>query len=400
MLAGKASRGELATIMHLTASPCFGGPERQMLGLGESLRPVYESIYVTFREEERCWDFVHESRRRGFTTAVLENDTPHLFAAYRELLSVLRQHHNAVVFCHGYKADLLGYVAARREGIPCVAVSRGWTGESARVKAYEYLDRRVLRWMDRVVCVSHAQAERVRKAGVPTEKIVVIRNAIDPSRFSATLDPKYRNRLEAMFETRPRFVVGAAGRLSPEKGFDVLIRAAALTIEPQYDVGFVVFGDGPQRAKLRRQVHAAGLTGRFVLSGFTHELDRYMPHFDLFVQSSHTEGLPNILLEAGAATVPVIATNVGGTSELILNGQTGMLVDPGNAELLAHSIQTLLKHDSWRADLGAAGRAHVSTEFTFEVQADKYRELFRSLALLEPSVDSVVTASLAPECIS
>src|SRR5262249_35089656 len=132
--------------------------------------------------------------------------------------------------CHGYKANLLGRPAARAAGVPAVAVSRGWTGESLRVRLYEWLDRRHPRWVGRVVCVSEAQAAKVRRAGVRPGRVVVIPNAVDPERFSDP-DPRYRDKLLRLFRGPVKRVVGAAGRLSPEKGFNYLVTAAARLVK-------------------------------------------------------------------------------------------------------------------------------------------------------------------------
>ena len=150
-------------IVHLTASTFFGGPERQMLGLASAL-PDDSSAFISFAEGGRCRSFLARVRRDGFEAIKLENDTPHLRAAARELASNLERLKADVLLCHGYKANILGRIAARRRAIPGVAVSRGWTGESLRVRAYETLDRLHLRWMDRVVAVSEAQAAEVAAA--------------------------------------------------------------------------------------------------------------------------------------------------------------------------------------------------------------------------------------------
>lgn len=369
-------------VLQLTASPCYGGPERQILELGKELARDHESVYATFREEERCWDFVDNARRQGFEVIALKHDTPQLVAAYRELKDLLKRLKISILICHGYKAGLVGRLAARSLGIPAVAVSRGWTGESFRVRVFEWFDRLNLRCMDHVVCVSWAQAEKLRQAGVSGHRITVIHNAVRVERFSAPRDPMWRQKLLSLFPTPPTYVIGAAGRLSPEKGFDILIEACrCLASDDRQDFGMILFGDGPLRERLQVQIDTAGLSDRVVLAGFTNSLDHYMRHFDVFVQSSHTEGLPNVLLEAAAAGIPVVATDVGGTRELVLDDQTGILIPPGSSVILADSIRTLLDDDSRRAKIGAAASAYVIRDFSFERQAQDYRKLFAVLPL-------------------
>jgi glycosyltransferase involved in cell wall biosynthesis len=126
---------------------------------------------------------------------------------------------------------------------------------------------------------------------------------------------------------QPRtFIVGAAGRLSPEKGFEVLVQAAEHVLRDNPTAGFVLFGEGPERTSLQQRINAAGLGQNFILASFRADLDRFLPHFDLLVLPSYTEGLPNVVLEGFAAGVPVVATAVGGTPEVVEEGVSGYLV--------------------------------------------------------------------------
>lgn len=365
-------------VAHLTASAFFGGPERQMLGLAQSLAGECQSVFLSFAERGRCRAFLEEVQRHGFEGLALTHDTPHLRAALTELTDLLDRLQVDVLCCQGYKADLLGRLAARRRRLPVIAVSRGWTAENWKVRLYEVLDRIGLRWMDRVVCVSAAQAQKVLRAGVPARQVSVIRNAIHTERFAAP-DPAYREALRKFFAIPPRHIVGAAGRLSPEKGFGVLVEAARQLAQVEDSVGFLLFGDGPLHAALLRQIAAAGLSRCFVLAGFRGDLDAYVPFLDVLVLSSFTEGLPNVVLEASAAGVPVVATAVGGTPEVIEDGVSGYLVPPGDPAALAGRIRDVLSSEPRRQEMGQRGRQRVAEQFSFAAQSLAYRRLFEEL---------------------
>lgn len=366
-------------VAHLTASTFHGGPERQMLGLARELTPGVRSVFLSFSEGGRCRPFLDQAIRQGFVGRELTHDTPWLRAAVRELTAELETEEIDVLCCHGYKADLLGRLAARRRGIPVVSVSRGWTAESLKVKVYEKLDRWNLRWMDHVVCVSHGQAAKVRRAGVDPARVSVIHNAIDPARF-ADPDLRFLRRLHESYSRPRRLIVASAGRLSPEKGFDVLVEAARQVIARDPTLGFIHFGDGPDRFKIADAVEKAGLQDIFLLAGLKLDLDRYYPFFDLLALPSYTEGLPNVVLEAFAARVPVVATAVGGTPEVIEDGVSGYLVPPGNPEVLAERILDALADEDRRLGMGARGYKRVCADFTFAAQARAYARLFATLA--------------------
>jgi glycosyltransferase involved in cell wall biosynthesis len=365
-------------IAHLTASTFFGGPERQMLGLGRSLAPDYRSVYLSFAEGNRCRPFLHEARRSGFEAWALAHDTPYFRAAIKELSERLQQVRARVLCCHGYKAGLLGRLAARRQRIPVIAVSRGWTGESRKIRFYETLDRLNLRWMDRVVCVSEGQAAKVRRAGVPSQQIRVVHNAIETERFRDR-DPSFRFALQSYFAKPRSRIIAAAGRLSPEKGFDILIEAARQLVRKESSLGFILFGDGVLREKLSRQVADAGLRGTFVLAGFRNDLDQLLPFCDLLALPSYTEGLPNVVLEAFAAGVPVVATAVGGTPEVVEDGNSGYLVPSGDPASLAARMLDTLASEQKRRKMGQRGRDRVVKDFTFAAQSRKYQKVFEDL---------------------
>jgi glycosyltransferase involved in cell wall biosynthesis len=365
-------------IVHLTASTFHGGPERQMLGLAHHLPETYQTVFLSFAEGGRCRQFLSTARHHGFEAVGLTYDTPRLWSAVREITEHLERVEADVLCCHGYKASLLGRMAARKQKIPVIAVARGWTAENFKVRLYERIDRFHLSWMDQVVCVSEAQAQRVRRAGVRPDRIQVIYNAIDPGRFHEP-DARYRAKLLRYFRQPRTHIIGAAGRLSPEKGFEVLVKAAEIVLRDQPSVGFVLFGEGPERANLQKQINAAGLGQSFILAGFRADLDRFLSHFDLLALPSYTEGMPNVVLEAFAAGVPVAATAVGGTPEVVEDGVSGYLVPPGDAETLAECISAALDNADELPDMGRRGRLRVQEKFGFATQAELYRELFERL---------------------
>jgi glycosyltransferase involved in cell wall biosynthesis len=376
-----SSGSDLKTMlaMHLTTSAFFGGPERLMLGLSQSLGPAWRTLFCLFADNGKSEAFLQQLLRHGQAATLLSNDTPHLVAMVCELTGRLKASGADVLCCHGYKADVVGLLAARRVGVPVIAMSHGWTAESWKVSVYEALDRACLRRMDRVICVSEGQADRVRRCGVRPERVSVIRNAVRADRFDHT-EPSDRRVLEAMFPRVPERIVGSAGRLSPEKGFGILVEAAAIVSRSDPGAGFIHFGDGPLRKTIEKRIRELGLEERFILAGLRNDLDRFLPHWDLSVLPSFTEGLPTVVLESYAAGVPVVATAVGGTPEAVADGVDGYLVPPGSPAALAERIIDVLKEDSKRREMGRLGRERIGVEFTFDAQAMRFQQLCADVA--------------------
>lgn len=349
-----------------------------MLGLARNLRPDYRTVFLSFSERGRCRALLDRVRADGFEAIELKTNFPNVFRAASEIAEHLKRVKTDILVSSGYKPDIVGWLAARRANVPIIAVAHGWTGATWKVRLNEALDRRVLRHVDRVVCVSEAQAEKTRRAGVAPERIVVIRNAIETS-DEIWRDPADAGRLQSMFQQSPRCIVGAVGRLSPEKGFDVLIDAASLLLRETPDVGFVLFGDGPECEALNDRIVALGLQERFLLAGFRTDVDRFIPHFAAVTLASHTEGLPVVVLEALRAAVPVVATDVGGIPEVVEHGRNGFLVPDSDAPAFARALLDLIRDEDRRRVMGERGRQRILDEFNCKIQSQQYQAVFDSL---------------------
>ncbi len=360
------------TIVNLVASPFLGGPERQMLGLAQALAPDDRTVFLGFPEGRALHD---QAVKLGLESNLLAATGRPVGKAVSEVTEWLLQLHPDVILTHGYKSDMVGLLAARRAGVPHLAISRGWTGATLRVRINEAIDKLAIRGARRVVAVSHRQGERVREAGVRGGRVVVIQNAIDASRFGSP-DAAIRREMEELFPVRPERIVIAAGRLSPEKGFEDLIRAARQVVDRMPTTGFLLVGDGALWEDLEEAVQAHRLEQNFVLAGFRSDMDRLMANADLFVQSSHTEGMPNVVLEAGACSVPIVATAVGGTGEVVEDGRHGRLVPAQRPAELARCILEVLADPEHARDMAAEARRRIVSEFTFPAQAQAYRRLF------------------------
>lgn len=366
-------------VVHLTDSPFYGGPERQMRGLSVELRASVDTTILCFRDHRSSLPFIEQLNAAGIAARMIGHANPHFPSMIADVAAELRRERADLLVCHGYKADVIGWFAARRVGLPVISVSRGWTAHTLKVRAYEALDRKMLARMDAVVCVSDGQAAKVLRSGIPRDRVHVIHNSVDPARFR-THSTGERAVLETLFTSKPDVIVAAVGRLSPEKGFDQLIEAARIIVRAADRIGIVLIGDGPERRKLEARVRASDLESNVVFTGFRKDVDDLLPSADILVQSSYTEGLPNVVLEACAAGIPVVATDVGGTSEIIEDEVNGFLVPPADPAALAGRVINLARSPLLRQEMGQRGRSIVRTRFSFARQAAQYEDLFVAVA--------------------
>jgi len=209
-------------------------------------------------------------------------------------------------------------------------------------------------------------------------RAVMLHNAIDLERFQGPSVDRLTLRQE-LGVPPTGLVIGSVGRLSEQKDFASLLAAAPLVWQAWPTAHFVLVGEGPLELALRAQASALGLSDQIVFAGPRADVERVLPAFDVFVSSSRFEGLPTVVLESMAAGVPVVATEVSGSRELVQSGQNGLLVPPGDPAHLARAIGQVLSSAGLRQGLVAAARTTVQ-QFSIRRVAAGYLELYQRVA--------------------
>lgn len=211
-------------------------------------------------------------------------------------------------------------------------------------------------------------------------RALAVRNAIDTHAAPHRLPTR---------GTTTSVVIGTLGRLLPQKNHKLLLEAAALVRDRHPHARFLVAGDGPLRPELEQQAAALGLTGHVEFTGETRTPYQFLSSLDLFVMSSDWEGLPLVAMEAMACGVPVVATNVGGVSELVSDGNNGLLTQPGDAGALADALGRVIQDEELRAALGAGARATVREHFDIRAHVRQWQRLYDTAPPPRSGQDSV-----------
>lgn len=340
-------------------------------------RKRFRMLLGTFPDERAQDPLADAAIERGIECTRFGSGHDSIPRLIHTLFKFLRAERVDILCTHGYKPTILGLCAARLAHLPAIAISRGWTWESSKIRFYEMLERKALRFMDHVVAVSSGQRDKLLACGVRPEHLSVIRNAIDLQSISTKTVSNLRHELNIPDKS---LLVVSAGRLSPEKNHAGMIEVARRVLSSVDDVCFAVFGEGFLRPELEARIASAGLAGRFFLPGFRTDLQSILNEIDIFMLPSFTEGLPNVALEAFAAGKPIVASAVGGTPEVVQDGISGFLTPPDDHDLMAQRLLLLIRDPELRKRMGDAGRTHVLREFGFEKQTELYEKLYRDLA--------------------
>jgi glycosyltransferase involved in cell wall biosynthesis len=218
-----------------------------------------------------------------------------------------------------------------------------------------------------VIAVSEHLARFIRGVGLwPGTRLVAIPNGLDVAAFDAASSPEQVAALRPTLVGDGQYLIGAAGRLEPEKGFDVLIDAMAQVVAREPAARLVIAGGGSRRDELQAQVNGHGLSASVRLLGPRPDLYVLMHAFDLFALSSRSEPFGLVLLEAMAARRAIVATNAGGAPEVVVGGQTGTLVPSGDTNAMADALLILLRDRERAAAYGQAGRRRVEDVFPID----------------------------------
>lgn len=380
--------------LQLISSGGYYGAENMLLNLCASQEKAgcQNSLLLFYNVHVPNVEFYERARGRGLCVRMVHCKGRADWRAVRQIEEYIREDGIDLVHTHGYKADLYGFLAAWRSRKPVVATCHNWVGGTAALGIYNQMDRLVLKRFDALAAVSDTVAQRLLDSGVSAEKIRTIANGIDVGAFE-------RGQPLPVLSVGAGKVVGVVARLDLQKGFEYLLRAIRELCNTFHAFKVVIVGEGPDRKAIEDLIQEYGLQSNVVLAGQQSDMPGVYAAMDIFVLPSLNEGLPMTILEAMAASRPVIATNVGAIPSVIKDGENGLLVNPRDTDGLRNAIARLLSDPDLCRRMGDKAHDWVSRNYTSEAMALKYRQMYEAI-LGKPSLAAVPARPLGPSDIA
>jgi glycosyltransferase involved in cell wall biosynthesis len=359
-------------VVHVSDSDDFGGTEQVILSLLAGLDSRRWTCVLLHRARRGSAPLIDGADSLGIRHYDTNGHRTVRLASLAHMVAQLRSLRAAVV--HAHLTDPLAcrfiLCAAAIARVPAVASAHLITDVSA---ASTTRHRIIAAIVDRYIAVSEHVAVRLRsQLGVPARKIRLVRNAVPFDRFAGTARGRLHQQLTAGRNLR---VVLTVARLDLHKGHRYLLEAVARVP----DALFVLAGDGREHEALKRQASDLGVADRVVFLGYRDDIPELLANCDVFVLPSLVEGLPLAVLEAMASGRPIVATAIGGTAEAVIDGETGLLVEPRDAGALARAIQAVMKDEVLAGRLGAAGRARAAKCFGVEPMIRGVAQVYEEL---------------------
>jgi glycosyltransferase involved in cell wall biosynthesis len=384
----KASRSPLR-IAYVASRLDPGGAEGQMLALAERLP----------RDEFRV-DFICTSERGAYVPRALaagarvfslgesppERGSPFGLAWHRarkigRYVSLIRRNRYDILDAWMYPAYDIAALSRPFTGVPVVIAGRRGIGEPET--QYGFVERAAAAFARRLCDVTVANSRVAAAKAIDHEhldprRVRVIYNGVE--RVDSP-PPGQRDLVRAAWGATPDdVIIGCVANYRPVKALDLLIAAFADVMRANPNVWLVLVGEGPERPRLERLVESGGLSSRVVLHGREPEARKLNPAFDVVALTSSSEGLPNAILEAEAAGRPVVATDVGGMREVVVDRVTGLLVPSGDSPALVRALVRLAADQALRERMGRAGRLHVESAFGMDRFVREFADLYRELS--------------------
>ncbi|HEY2379386.1 MAG TPA: glycosyltransferase [Gemmatimonadaceae bacterium] len=360
-----------ANVLHLIAPGEVGGAESVVRLLASRQRSLGARVGVAaiVQSESGAADLLKALEDAGVETHRVRVGGRDYRRERKAIAALCNETAPDIVHSHGYRADVVDSMHVRRD-VPIVTTVHGFTGGDQRNRLYQWLQCLSYRRFDAVVAVSEPlRGQLARRIG--SSHLHLLPNAYSPdeailSRASARA---------ALGVPNDDFLVGWVGRLSREKGPDVLLDALAHAEMPT-GMRAIFLGDGPLSTTLRERAAHLGLGQRISWTGSVPNAGRLLSAFDVFVLSSRTEGTPMVILEAMAAEVPIIATRVGGVPDVLAAG-TALLVSPDSPSELGKAIRAVLTDRGAAMSRARAARRRLDAEYRADVWADRYENIYQ-----------------------
>jgi L-malate glycosyltransferase len=357
--------------MQLVLSLSPGGTERLVIEICRQLAGRVECT-VCCLDEPGAW--ASEVEQLGVPVVPLGREPGFHPTLALRLARILAERHIDVVHCHHYSPFVYGLLATLlRPQVRLVFTEHGRLSNDGPSRKRRLVNPVLARWPGRLCAVSTDLKDHMVAEGFPSRRVHVLHNGIDPG-----LRPRVRDRRAARAAfglPADAFVVGTVGRLDPVKNLAAMLQAHALIVPRHPSARLVIVGEGPERRALEARARDLGIAESVCFAGHRADVRALMPAFDVYVNCSVYEGVSLTILEAMAATLPVVATPVGGNPEVVIDHETGRLV-ASHPRALATAVLALARDPARRRTLGEAGRWRVKRHFSLQRMVEHYADAY------------------------
>ncbi len=362
-------------IMQVVLSLTPGGTEHLVVQLCRRLGPQFD-VTVCCLDDEGAW--APEVRASGSEVIALGRRPGFRPEVGLGIARIAAERGISLLHCHQYSPFVYGRIAAwRRPGLKLVYTEHGRLSDAPPSLKRRLVNPLLSRFDGAIVAVSGELRDYMLASRFRPGQVSVIRNGIEAGALPSHSERDRARRLLGLDDRA--FVVMTVARLDPVKDFDTLLDAFADVRRRVPRARLVLVGDGPERDRLIERAAGADLAGSVTLAGFRSDVRALLPAADLYANSSVSEGISITILEAMAAGVPIVATGVGGTPEVLADGVAGVLVPSRNRVALASAIASLAIDAERRARLATAARRRLETSFTIERMVREYAHMYHRL---------------------
>jgi len=355
------------------------GPAKNLLAFAAQARACIDFSVATFeRPSASSRPFCEALQEQGVPYAVIAEKRAGDLGVLSQLRRIIAAKRPDIIQTHNTKSHFLLRTMGAPHGARWIAFHHGFTATDWKDRAYTRLARWSLKAAPHIVTVCRAFAQELIASGVAAERISIVHNSVSPV---AAPQAEELAALRLSLGIPPdAFVILAVGRLSAEKGHRDLVSAVAMlrSAHPSLELRLVIAGEGPERLALTQTASTLGIAEHLLLPGQQKQVRQFYGIADVFVLPSHSEGSSNVLLEAMAARLPIVATAVGGSVELVSDGDTALLVNPRDPQSLAAAVGRLLNDRALAGRLAANAEA-ASRQYTPEAYARSIIGLYRQV---------------------
>ena len=362
-------------VLHLRDSPWVDGPGRTILETGSHIDARRVEYHIGAFVSGGKHPLVEGAQARGLNVHVIQDQRGIAAELVDRIVELIDRLQIDVLHTSEFRSNVLALLVRRRRPIKLACTAHGWIANDLRGRVFRAADKFVLPRFDVVFLVSQATRSLVPRWWLPDRRVQVLPNALVLGVYGREIVETPRPKRD----TSAGATVLNVGRLSPEKGQDLLLRAIA-ALAPRYPKLKLQFaGIGPLEQELRTLAASLGIADRVEFLGYIDNMPKLYADIDLVVQSSFTEGMPNVILEAAYLRVPIVATAVGGTAEVVEHGKGAWLIPPHSLDALTSGIERYLRDPDGFARMGDAAHARVCAEFSFDVRTRKLMDVYERL---------------------